>query len=76
MAPLGVEPILGALRLEALLFSSAFLLTGIPLDDREICDDEVGVVDFSPVMEARSWPIYKVRWAVSVNDSRNKRVAM
>lgn len=50
---MGVEPVFGALGLEPLPSSSAFLLAGVPLDDRENCVEE-GVVDFSPVMEASS----------------------
>lgn len=65
VVPLGVGPIFGVLRVEPLPSSSAFLFADDPFDDRESC--EVGVFDFSPVMEASSWPICKERWAGSVS---------
>lgn len=55
-AALGGRVGLEAFSAEPLLSSSAFLLTGSPFGDLE--DVAVGVVGFSPVMEASSWPIW------------------
>lgn len=55
-APLGGGVGLDAFSAEPVLSSLAFLLTESPFEDLD--DVAVGVVGFSPVMEASNWPIW------------------
>lgn len=60
MTPLDEETVFGVLDAEPEPSSSAFRFGGIPLEERNVCV-EVDAAAFSPVMEARSWLICRVR---------------